>query len=369
MKKYQVTSNFQLFICCALLALIPALRGETRDTGAYARVFILTTSFPNPIDYYSQYGMEWGFGILSWIVNLVSSSTFVFFYIYSLATFLAIGIASKNFKINPLEVYLIYLPSFFIIQQLVQIRQGLGSALAYLSVSYIIDETSSSDRNPPEFYLASITSLVTHITSIILIGYHLLILWGGGLINDFKTVLRIGTRNFTSAHFRVLFAVTFIFITYLTINTIDFFNQYFNLYLTSADNYQQHEEYGQSRSLFSLPNIRVAIILLVAYCLYRTIPTLRINYVYSYLIGIYAVGLAIRLIFFNTAIFSGRIGAAFSFAEIFMIPIVLNSSVLFRKWKWVFILIYFVVQGYITLWLQAPFMIEDYFTPCAICGG
>jgi hypothetical protein len=363
-RKQVIMSNLQIFICSTLLAFIPAFRGNTRDTSSYIGAFTSTTSFPNPIDYYIEHRMEWSFGLLSWIVNLFSDSSVVFFYIYSFIIIIIIGLASKKFEINSIEVYLIYIPSFFVIQQLSQIRQGLGSALTYLSLSYLFNINSFHDRNSLGFCIALIASLFTHVTSLILTAYFLLTFLAKNIKTNLKTLLSIRAGGkLTSSHVKLLFLLTFIVcLIFVIYSPPSFVVEYLNLYLNSAVGYQELEEFSRSRSLFSLPNLRIAVILFIAYILYRRIPSLRGNYIYSNLIGIYGFGLIARLLLSFNAVFSGRIGAAFSFAEIFMIPIILNSSVLLKKWKWMFILVYFIIQGYITLWLQVPFMIEDYFT-------
>ena len=74
------------------------------------------------------------------------------------------------------------------------------------------------------------------------------------------------------------------------------------------------------------------------------------------------VALAIRIGFAEFAILSGRLSTAFSYAEIFVIPMLLLNR--FHTLHVLIIaIVYFILQITITLGFQAPYLFKMYYLP------
>ena len=91
-KKRTLINLFNLFLI-SLISLIVAFRGNTRDTELY-------------------------FGVFKNINRFSLDPTFLFIYL-----------STNLLKIRFIDVLFFYLPNLFITQQLMQIRQGLASAI------------------------------------------------------------------------------------------------------------------------------------------------------------------------------------------------------------------------------------------------
>ena len=126
-----------LLIITILIAGIVGYRGATPDTQAYWDVYknIHNFNLYNPIAFYKQTGMEIGYGWYSFVLSIFSANSFILFFIYSLLIFICIYKSSKTINIPAWLVLLFYISSsFFIIQQFMQIRQGLATSLAFESI-------------------------------------------------------------------------------------------------------------------------------------------------------------------------------------------------------------------------------------------
>ena len=152
-----------LLLILVLLVLIVALRGDTRDTDAYRFAFQETTSFPyDPAAYYADFSMEWAYGLISWAVKGVGGDFPIVLLLYSALTFLFLFLAGRNIGLSLGQLLPFYLGSFFLVQQLMQIRQGLAIAFAFYALTRCIARSSGR----LEFALATVLTAMFHLVSI-----------------------------------------------------------------------------------------------------------------------------------------------------------------------------------------------------------
>lgn len=340
MTKYINKNTLLIFCLCCILALVPALKGDTRDTAIYISVFQDITYFPyDLVAFYTQYQMDWGYGLLAWFIGAWGLGYKTLFFGISLLTFMSLWHASKNFEINFFDVLPFYLSSFFLLQQLMQIRQGLAMALAYLAFSYV-----TADANHRKFYVFGIPSLLMHISSLPLLAVSYLSIY----------LKKISKKKWT-----------FILITLLITSVMLFFIKYIYesdlfLEIEKLKNFKTDDEYGYDRGVFALANIRALFILILITLTAK--PTLFFLKTFRGLYLLLMIGVIFRIIFSDFAIISGRIGVTFSFAEVFIIPLYLNHQIKSRILRSCIAMVYFIAQGYVTLVYQAPYLIDDYFT-------
>lgn len=322
------------------LVLGVALRGDTRDTAAYVDIFNSTKTFPiNPLDYYQAFGVEWMFGLSAWFFNTLHLDVVLFFVFVSFLTFYFIDKSANILGLSFLEVLPYYLGSFFLTQQLMQIRQGLGIAFAF----FVIVKMTVRDKNV--FFCAgnSVLAALIHSATVIPIIV-------AGVLKAFLP------RN--SSRWVV---VTWCFLLVaMTVVAARFVMSYFDFsFVARLSDYAQDSEFNQTRSVFEPANIR-ALFLLIVFMFAST--RLYASPVYKLLLGLYAVQFGTRVGFFDFSILSGRFASSFGFAEIFLLPIFVKLMVKTRWVRWSFGGAYLFVHAYFTLTMQAPYLIIDYFS-------
>ena len=320
--------------------VIATFRGNTRDTQVYYDRFLSINSFPNsPVDFYLEYNIEWFFGVLSWFINIIGLPSLSIFFLVSFLTFYAIYRTSINLSLKIYEVLPFYLGTFFITQQLMQIRQGMATAIAFWLLSAVIKKR------------ATIWKILTRggIVSFMHI-FSPLIIISGGIVAFLKLNI-----SYIKLFLIIAFSISFtIFISNLILGS-----SYFYL-IPLVDDYSSLEDTSLSRSPFALANIR-AIVLLLFFSIASI--NLKNNKFFRVFLIMYAIHVGIRYGFLDFAIVSGRVSVLLGFAEIFLLPISIKA--IFRN-KTIMVLlcfIYLVVHAYITLFIVAPFMINDYLTP------
>ena len=319
-----------------LFVLIAGFRGGTRDTDVYAFVFNTINDYKlGIIGFYESTGMEVGFGYFAKLFyNLGLSFTFFSIFI-SFITFLFVKKASDNFGANAFLVLLCYIPVFFANHQLMQIRQGIAVAAVYFALSLFLSRGEKIKGTV--FFLFGLF-------------FHNIV-----LIFSFLNLFFIQKLLLTKKiHFylKIIFLVAIVFLFCRLITSIGL------ILLTDRIANYADSTYSEERSFLHPVNIR-SILLLAFFVILR--PKKESKF-YDFLTIIYALGIGFRLGFYDFLILSGRISTMFTFAEIFLIPLVLQER--FNKLVLIFfIFIYFSMNLYINIFYQVPFIIEDYFKP------
>lgn len=333
------------FFVILFFSLIVGFRGSTRDTQAYFNVFknIESLDLMNPALFYFQTGMEIGFGWYSYLISLLSNSSFFLFGIYSFLTFYFIYKICEKLNIKFRYTLLLYLSSaYFVLQQFMQIRQGLATPIGLYALVLLYKE----ERFSLKFLLLSLFAVSMHqISSIpILVG---------SIIYFFRNKIdKISLIKFKILSFLLVVIVIFL-CKYVLINVL--------IELSGRiAAYSETEEYGQSIGLFRLPNIKAfftfsMLLILITKDFYK-------NKIFVLFYLFFALSFAFRVGFIDLAILSGRFAIAFSYAEIFILPFIFFR---FKKPIGILLLLLFVfIQAVATYGFQVPpEFYESYFYP------
>lgn len=334
--------NALYLVLCVPLTLLVALRGDTRDTFNYLEVYRGLNSFPwSPAEFQDEYFMEWGFGILSSLTKQLAIPPEGLFFIVSSLTFLAIAKASKRLGLEPWSALPFYLCTFFLTQQFMQIRQGLAVAIAFWTISIII-------QRPQSWLQAAILTLsgaLFHVVSIIPIAVAIII-----------TRLTPDHRSYKNWYWAATTLGAIIGACWLASST-DIFTL-----TTRISNYIGDEEFGSARSITEPANLR-AIMLTLAFVTLRPSADRPWFKAYMTLLGLYIAHLGIRIGFIDIAILSGRIGSALGFSEIFLLPLLIKDQIKSHRWRILLTTSYMFLHLSISLLIFVPYLIEDYFRP------
>jgi hypothetical protein len=331
--------NILFIITCALLALLVALRGDTRDTFNYLQVYRGLNEFPwNPIAFQEEYLMDWGFGLLAGLIKFSGLPPEFLFFFISAMTFFSIARASTTFGLEAWSTFPYYLSTFFLTQQLMQIRQGLGIALAFWAIAIL---TKSSKRLL--ISAISLTGFLFHAVSIIPVVI-------GLVTNHFIPNQRSINNWLWSLN---IFAITVALCW--AISSMDLFvtAERISVYVNDA-------EHGTPRGIFELANVR-AILMAFTFVAFRPRDDKTYFHVYMFLLSIYVVHLGIRIGFIDFAILSGRIGSSLGFAEIFLLPLMLRDRIRQPLFRIMTICAYMSLHFMVGLLIQLPYLIDDYF--------
>jgi hypothetical protein len=322
------------------LAVLAAWRGDTRDTTTYIDAFVATQRFPDePVSYYTSYGLEWGFALLSWTFNSVGLSFHWLFLSVSCATFYCLYRTSKLLGLRFSEVLPFYLGSFFLLQQLMLIRQGFGVALAVLVVVAGTVRGGLIWRAP----LGAAASGMMHLVSIVPI------ITGAALAVIAPTRRRATTILWALSLAVASFAAARIATSLELVTLFD-----------RLSHYASDAELGATRNIFEPANVRAALILLVLFAAPASLLSQR---AFVVLLGMYSVHVGLRLGFLDFAILSGRLASALGFVEVFLLPLLLREAIRTRWLRSVLAASFFAVHISATLALQVPYLLEDYFRP------
>lgn len=322
------------------LALLVALRGNTADTENYVEAFSQSISFPwNPLNYYFEFGKEWFFGVASWFVGLVGFTSTALFFAFSFGTFYFLSLASMKMGISLIQILPYYLGTFFLTQQLVQIRQGLAMSIAFSMLPVIVERRRSL---LPLLFL-TITPLV-HVPSSITVFFT----WLLSLSTPHRPMRNI-------AWWSLLLVVLTIFVARI-VTSLDIISSLGPLSIYAIDS-----QYNTERDFFALANIRGILLLIVMLVGARGV--LLQSRIFLVLISLYSVHVGLRLGFYDFLILSGRLSTTLSFSEVFILPILLNQYIRNRILKFVIGIAYLLMHAYFTYIIQIPTLIDDYFTP------
>ena len=328
------------------IALFVGNRGNTRDTIVYLTVFknIDSLDLLNPIKFYLFTGMEIGFGWYCYIINLITHSHVILFTIFSLFTFLIIYLISKKLNVTILSVLLLYIStSYFLLQQFMQIRQGLATPLALFAITvFIMDNNKFSIK----FLLITLLAFSFHQIAlpVILIGVLLSIILK-------KIDLSINEFKWISVF---LFIIFIIIAKFLLVNLLTNISSRVEVYSNSS-------EYAENVGIFRLPNIKAFFTFL--FILFLMNEKMYRNKLFTIFFLLFIVGVAFRIGFSDFAILSGRFATAFSFSEIFILPFAFYR---FKYFNHIFLILFVIAQAIATYMFQAPFVIEDYFKPLSL---
>ncbi|AJA45661.1 EpsG-like putative glucosyltransferase [Frischella perrara] len=332
-KKRTLINLFNLFLI-SLLSLIVAFKGNTRDTGLYFGVFKNINKFSsNPIDFYKESGVEFGFGIINHIVHFFTDNFTIYSYIISFITFLFIYLSTNLLKIRFIDVLLFYLPNLFITQQLMQIRQGLASAIVINAVIllYIYQK-----------------KIKCSILLLIAISIHSMSI---AYLTFFVPQIKKYVLNQKYLLIRLILWFILIFILCRIVMQFSLLQN-----ISSRINDYSVTEFASSRSFFELANIRA----MIYFILFALTAKYIKNDSYLTLLYIYSTSLALRLGFYDFYILSGRLGIAFGYSEIFLLAISLKFVT--KKLFYFVALFYLIIHCYLTLNFQVPYMVQDYFS-------
>lgn len=322
------------------LALVVALRGATRDTELYAEIFNETRDFPwNPLDYAASFGMEWGYGVLSWAFHLVGLGPRVLFFLFSMWTFRCLERTARSLDLSLYDVAPFYLGTFFLTQQLIQMRQGLATALAICGVVGVLTANASRLR----LVLDAGVAASIHVAST-------LPLVGGLLLSRLPAVE--SRRQLIRWVVGIVLATGVVAYVATSLNWV--------MLLERLAQYAEDEEFTAARSVLDPANVRAVLLLAV---FVAAAPTVGASRTYLVLVGLYAAHVGIRFGFLGFAIMSGRLSTALGFVEVFLLPIVLRRGVRDARLRLTLSLAYLAVHFAATTLVQAPYLLDDYFTP------
>lgn len=321
--------------------LAVALRGDTRDTQTYIEVFRASAQFPtDPMAYYAAMGMEWGYGLISWALNCLGLGPTSLFFLFSLGTFHFLNQAAQRVRLQLLDVAPFYLGSFFLLQQLMQIRQGFASVLVLSTIVLIGTPRARAWRTSA----AMVGAISIHISSApLMLGAQLL-----GRLRPPHTRARA-----------LLWVTAIAACTVLMARAVMSFEVVESLGRLSV--YAFDEEYSDSRELLDAANLRA--LFLLALLLFCASAQLLRSRAYVLLLGLYAVHLGLRLGFYDFLILSGRLSTALGIVEVLLLPMLLHDRIRDPRLRALISLAYFATHAAATLLVQAPYLIHDYFAP------
>jgi hypothetical protein len=325
------------------LMLVVAMRGDTRDTQTYIDIFRETVDLPllHPLDYYAATNVEWGFGLASWALSSIGLGPRTLFLLVSAATFACIERAARTLKMSPYSVMPYYLGTFFLTQQLMQIRQGLAVAFAFWMILRLVH----SQTRPLIFGAATVPAMMVHSVSSAPMLAALLL----------RPSLPRPSMWRIAAWLVVLIGLCVL--AARLASDLEVFELVDKLAL-----YLQDEEYSSARNVLDAANVRAVLLLFVLFLACHK-PELAQSRAYLILLGLYAMSVGVRLGFLDFQILSGRFSTSFGFAEIFLVPMAVKAYVKSRSARCIIGLTYLTVHAVGTLTAQAPYLIDDYFSP------
>lgn len=326
------------------IVILVGMRGATPDTQVYYDIFKYIDSY-NLYSYtrfYTDSQVELGWGWYAKVVSLFTSSSFVLFSGFSLLIFWVIYKADNVLQMSYLYTLAFYLPSsFFLMQQFMQIRQGLAIPAAILASFLYINNKKK------ESFVFFIVAIMFHQTAIAYLLVFLLYLF----INRFYSI-SFSLKRFLFVIFSIL--VLGFFAARVVILPLAF--SAFDRLVSYADT-----EYAEANDLLSLSNIKfyLEFIIIVMFSNKKFLE----DKLYVFMVFIFTVGLTIRIAFYDFGILGGRLSVVFLFVEVFLIPYLLYRKI--KKPYFYFCLItYFVVIFYISWVYQvSQYLQNSYFTP------
>lgn len=326
------------------LSIVASLRGATTDTKSYYDLFYAIDSISlNPYQFYSDYGVEWFYGLLTVSLKTLGLGHIYLFFIFSLATFYFFYKTSKIINNNLTEILFYYISAYYIYQQLAFIRFGLATVLAY----YLI-YLSTKKNNDIIFLLAGalLVSLI-HASAIFIIAIYILIKYfflSKSIKKSTKVIISLlvllSMRIFKDSLIALLGKIS-----------------------EKADFYANDDIWGTYLNLFSMENIKALILLILFTIFYNTHKKINQKSAFSLLLLLFAASVAVRFIFYDFGIISSRIGYALGFSEIFIIPLILKEITKNLFIRFSIAIIYFAIYRLSAQTVTFDILINDYLTP------
>lgn len=342
-----IKKNFLFFICSTmLLSYVVGNRGDTNDTATYVHIFKNINEFNlfNPIEFYEITGVEIGYGWYSYLISLFTQNHFFLLSIFSFLNFFIIYKVSDKMKINYFPVFLLYVSSaYFLMQQFMQMRQGVAIPIALLAIITVI---ISRRKVTLSFIILSCVAFSLHQTAF-------LVIFCGYLLNIYLT------NKFTSVK-KFKFFVIFIF--FISILISKFF--LIDIFLNFSDRLVQYSNstYSESINLLRIPNVKSVLVLVLLILLMN--DKMNKNSIFRVFLCLLSIGVAFRIGFSNFAILSGRLSTAFLHTEIFLLPFIFSR---FRYFYGNIMLFFYVLLQFISVYFfQAPYVLEFYFYPLEV---
>lgn len=337
--------NIYTWLLVFFLVLIIGDRGQTNDTQVYYNVFKLIPyyDFFDATSFYEDTRMEIGFGYLLKIIHFFSSSSFFLFSIISFIIFLLYIQISKNLKLNPLLLMLIYvLSGFFVFQQFMQIRQALSTFLYLYAVLIFFDK---------RFFVSICLftlSISIHQTAVLPVVFFLLVLI------CFKIFLNLNK-------------VGFFIISLLGLIIAFFFSKYFliNFLISSSEAVEGYlnSDFGNQVSIFGFNNIRMMVCyIFIFYLFFRNFNSVNVKYKFLFLSLTAGIGMKFGML--EIDILSGRLTTPFTIAELFLIVFLIYKN-FSKSFANILILLYMLGLFIPAYFFQIDFenFVELYLTP------
>ena len=340
----RIKLNSLFFLAIFPLILLVAFRGRTPDTQTYYDIFKYIDSYNlfSYREFYLDSQVELGWGWYAKIISFFSQSSELLFGIFSFFTFFLIYRSNKILNQSFIHTLAFYVPStFFLMQQFMQIRQGLAIPAALLASFLFLDNKKKQSL------LFFIVALMFHQTSIAFI-----------LVFFAFVFLEKKYRNILNINFFRVFNILILIVGFFVVRLI-VFPIAFSIFERLED--YSDSVYAEANEIFSLSNIKYYLEFILVLTL--TTSDLLKNRFYVFMTFLFTVGLTIRLGFWDFGILGGRLSVVFLFVEIFLIPFLLYrrfSRFLFYS----FLLIYFIVVFYVTWFFQvSEYLKNSYFIP------
>lgn len=343
--KLYIKRDFLVFLLVSIFfACIVGNRGNTNDTSVYYDIFknIDVYDISSYSNFYIQTGVELGWGLYSKLFSFFVTGSFILFFVFSFLTFFVIYKTNKILNINYLYSLVFYLPSgFFLMQQFMQIRQGLAvPAVILASLLYL---TSHKKQSILFFILAILFHQIAFAYILVFFFY---------LVLQKKYSIGYSLNRF---YFVLIGILIFGFI--MARNVILPLASTFFDRLTSYAN----SDYAEDVGFFSLSNVKFYLEFFLILLL--TNKRLLADKLYVFMVFIFTIGLTLRIAFYDFGILSGRLSNVFLFIEVFLIPYVISQR-FEKKYFYLFLLVYFILIFYVTWVYQAgPFLQDSYFMP------
>lgn len=333
---YLIKKKYLLLIFLSMISFIVSLRGGTRDTYNYKNIFeninyYNLTSFQ---EFYSETGMELGYGYLSFLVHYFFESHYFIFYIISFLTMYLIYKSVNVLKINYLYFLIIYLTSyFFFMHQFMQIRQGLATALVFFGAFLFLNKNYSLS------VLLFLMATYFHQSAFSFIIFF---------------VLYIVLRNFLiKFENNIIFYLSLFFsVTIILKSVLWLLPNYFVRIQIYTDSI-----YSQELSPFRLTSLRFYLLYII-FLIFLKFKNNIDKKIYGFLLLVYTLGLSIRVGLNDFAILSTRLSEIFLFSEIFILGIILTS--IKKKYSIPLAFVYLLFQIFI-FFNQFDYLLDDYF--------
>jgi len=309
----------------------------------YIDIFNDITSFPvNPFQFQQEYMMDWGFGLLSWLVKFFFLGYTGLFFCISGLTFVAMAVAARRFGTDLLSVLPYYLGTFYLSQQFMEIRQGLAVALAFWCISYFtLRERAGGLRilgtAASGFVIHAVSALPVFVGKVLM-----------------RTLPK--KRSRTNALWAVGIFLTF-YVSAQAATHLDALTLFDRISVYNGD-----PEYAATRGLFEPANVRAFALTLLFYFLRPSEQHHQFK-PYMLLLGLYMAHFGLRLGFIDFAILSGRLSTSLGFAEVFLFPMMVATRVKGGFTRSLIAIVYLAFHLAIALSVQLPYLIDDYFTP------